>query len=93
MMKSMANHGVFMILFVCISITFIGIACDENTRESETITSHSQTEGIERYLSDLGRAMYTESRHGQYNSDAIALWMIEKHLGEIVELMKEAKQP
>ncbi len=66
------------ILFFCILITFIGTGCEENTE-------------MQTHLSDAGKAAISAQGgiYTIYDSEVIALWMIEKHLGEMVELMKE----
>ncbi len=75
------NKTLLVILFFCISIIIVGTSCSESTE----LRSH---------LSDDGRAALSDQDFGGiYDSESIALWMIEKRLGEIVELMKEEKQP
>lgn len=87
-------QGVLVILFFCILISVVGISCSENARDSINVEPTLKINRIQEHLSDVGRAIYSNSGYyHKYQSDAIALWMIEKHLGEMVELMKEAKQP
>ncbi len=92
---SMREYGcvVFIMLFLCVSVVFVGISCDESTGDSINTKPTVRTNGIEIHLSDISRELYTNGlyRYDKYDSDTIALWMIEKHLGEMVELMREHK--
>lgn len=93
---SMREYGlyVFIILFLCVSVIFIGISCDEQPQspaEHNTICV-SKTDHVlaKDYMSEEGRKVYDHWFH--YNPPRgrmVALLMIEKHLGEMVELMKE----